>query len=152
MRSKGYKKKLLTLNMVYYSKISIGLLSFIFIVLFGPFIPILFDEELSIEVLIVLFFMMVLFGFILHMFLNTKYFIEGDELKVQCGFIKYKPFKIKSMKKISKTNNIISSPAVSFDRIEITYGKFDEIILSPKDKHKFADDLLKINPDIINNL
>jgi len=152
MRSKGYKKILLILSMVYYSKISIGLLSFIFITLFAPFIPILFDEELSIEVLIVLFFMMVLFGFILHMFLNTKYSIEGDELKVQCGFIKYKPFKIKSMKKISKTNNIISSPAVSFDRIEITYGKFDEIILSPKDKHKFADDLLKINPDIINNL
>ena len=59
---------------------------------------------------------------------------------------------VNALKNISKTNNIISSPAVSFDRIEITYGKFDEIILSPKDKHKFADDLLKINPDIINNL
>lgn len=138
--------------MVYYSKISIGLLSFIFIALFSSFIPILFDEELSIEVLIVLFFMMVLFGFILHMFLNTKYTIKGEELQIQCGFIKYKPIKIQSMKKISKTNNIISSPAASFDRIEITYGKFEEIILSPKDKHKFADELLRINPDIINKL
>lgn len=138
--------------MVYYSKISIGLLSFIFIALFSSFIPIFFDEELSIEVLIVLFFMMVLFGFILHMFLNTKYTIKEEELQIQCGFIKYKPIKIQSMKKISKTNNIISSPASSFDRIEITYGKFEEIILSPKDKHKFADELLRINPDIINKL
>ena len=138
--------------MVFYSKVSIGLLSFIFIALFSSFIPILFDEELSMEVLIVLLFMMVLFGFILNMFLNTKYTIERDELQVQCGFIKYKPIKIQSMKKISKTNSIISSPAASFDRIEITYGKFDEIIISPKDKHKFADELLKINPDIINRL
>ena len=47
---------------------------------------------------------------------------------------------------------MISSPAASFDRIEITYGKFEEIIISPKHKLKFYEDLQKINPNIINNL
>jgi len=32
-----------------------------------------------------------------------------------------------NMKKISKSSSIISSPAASFDRIEITYDKFDEL-------------------------
>lgn len=56
------------------------------------------------------------------------------------------------MKKISKSSSIISSPAASFDRIEITYGKFDELIISPKHKLKFAADLQKINPNLINTL
>ena len=56
------------------------------------------------------------------------------------------------MKKVSKSSNFISSPAASFDRIEITYAKFEEIIISPKNKTKFIEDLQKINPKIINNL
>ena len=53
---------------------------------------------------------------------------------------------------LSKSSSIISSPAASFDRIEITYGKFDELIISPKHKLKFAADLQKINPNLINEL
>ena len=56
------------------------------------------------------------------------------------------------MKKVSKLYNSISSPAASFDRIEITYAKFEEIKISPKYKTKFVEDLQKINPEIINKL
>ena len=56
------------------------------------------------------------------------------------------------MKKVSKSYNLISSPAASFHRIEITYAKFEEIIISPKHKTKFIEDLQKINPEIINKL
>lgn len=56
------------------------------------------------------------------------------------------------MKKVSKSSSIISSPAASFDRIEITYGKFDELIISPRHKTKFVKDLKKINPNLINKL
>ncbi|MBW7871619.1 MAG: PH domain-containing protein, partial [Flavobacteriia bacterium] len=47
---------------------------------------------------------------------------------------------------------ILSSPAPSFDRIIVKYGKFDEIILSPKDKFKFTKDLKQINPDIVDKV
>jgi hypothetical protein len=57
-----------------------------------------------------------------------------------------------NMKKISKSSSIVSSPAASFDRIEITYDKFDELIISPKHKLKFIADLQKINPNLINTL
>jgi len=53
---------------------------------------------------------------------------------------------------VSKTKNIISSPAPSFDRIEIKYGSFDEIIISPKEKLNFEHDLTIMNPNIKNNI
>ena len=51
-------------------------------------------------------------------------------------------------KKIEKTNSILSSPALSLDRIAIKFNKFDEVYISPKEKQAFVDDLIKINPAI----
>lgn len=138
--------------MVYYSKVSYPLLGLIFLVFFGPLVPTIFSTGLTKPILLTVFFLIVLYLFILHMFFYTTYTIDEDALKIRCGFIGYKPYKIKDMKKVSKSTSIISSPAASFDRIQITYGKFDEIIISPKDKHQFVEDLQKINPEIINSL
>lgn len=43
----------------------------------------------------------------------------------------------------NKQHNVF--PALQYDRIEIAYGKFDNIIISPKDKATFAKDLMFIN-------
>lgn len=96
--------------------------------------------------------LIILYGFILHMFFNTIYTIDNERLHITCGFFRYNSINIMEIKKISKSHNMISSPAASFDRIEISYGKFEEIIISPKHKLKFSEDLQKINPGIINNL
>lgn len=56
---------------------------------------------------------------------------------------------IKSIKKIYKTRNPLSSPALSLDRIAIIYNKYDEVLISPKERKQFVEDLLKVNPDII---
>ncbi|GAB3937655.1 PH domain-containing protein [Mucilaginibacter myungsuensis] len=56
---------------------------------------------------------------------------------------------IDQIKTISKTGSILSSPALSVtERIEVTYGKFDSVIISPADRAPFIADLLKINPVI----
>lgn len=138
--------------MGYYSKVSYPLLGFIFLVFFGPLVPTILSSGFTKPIVLTIFFLVVLFLFIVHMFFYTTYTIDEDELKIRCGFIGYKPYKIKDMKKVSNSTSIISSPAASFDRIQITYGKFDEIIISPKDKHQFVQDLQKINPEIINSL
>ena len=96
--------------------------------------------------------LIILYGFILHMFFNTIYTIDQQMLHIKCGFFRYNSINIMDIKKISKSSSIVSSPAASFDRIEITYGKFDELIISPKYKFKFADDLQKINSNLINSL
>ncbi|MGA6121648.1 PH domain-containing protein [Sphingobacterium anhuiense] len=42
----------------------------------------------------------------------------------------------------------MSSPVTSLDRIEITYGKFDSFIISPKQIKEFIDNLIILNPNI----
>ena len=86
------------------------------------------------------------------MFLKTEYTIEDKKLKIKCGFFTYKPIEINKIKEITKSSNIISSPAASFDRIEIKYGKFEELIISPKNKFEFAQYLTNLNPKIKNNI
>ena len=138
--------------MIYYSKVSYTLLIVVFIVFFGPLIPNYIDEGFNSNMFLMTLALIILFGFVLHMFLNTTYKIEKGKLYIKCGFFNYNPVNIGEMKKVSKSSNIISSPAASFDRIEIRYGKFEELIISPKHKTKFVEDLQKINPGIINNL
>ena len=73
-------------------------------------------------------------------------------LKIKFGFISYKPIEVDKIKEIAKTRNPISSPAPSLDRIIIKYGKYDEVIISPKNKLDFAKYLTKLNPKINNKL
>ena len=138
--------------MIYYSKVSYTLLIIILIVFIGPLIPNYISNGFNNNMCFMTLGLIILFGFILHMFFNTNYKIQNEKLFIKCGFFKYRPINIEDIKKVSKSSNIISSPAASFDRIEIKYGKFDEIIISPKNKIKFIEDLQKINPNIINNL
>jgi hypothetical protein len=138
--------------MIYYSKVSYTLLIVVFLVCFGPLVSLFYGNGFDGKTILIFLAMVVLYGLILHLFFNTTYKIEKEKLHIKCGFFKYKPVTIKEMKKVSKSSNIISSPAASFDRIEITYGKFEELIISPKHKTKFVEDLQKVNPEIINNL
>ncbi len=77
------------------------------------------------------------------MFSKIKYVIEGTMLKVWGVKID-----IHSIKRIYKTNNPLSSPALSLDRIAIVYNTYDEVLISPKLKKEFVEELLKINPNI----
>lgn len=90
--------------------------------------------------------------FILHLFYTNKYIIDDGILKIRSGFIHKLDIEIQSIKSISKTNSIMSSPAASFDRIEIKFGKFDSVLISPKDKIALINNLVKINPNIKNEV
>ena len=87
-------------------------------------------------------------AFISHMFLTTYYLIRDNQLFINCGFFFKKTVSIDTIKKISETNNFISSPAASLDRLEIRFNKYDSVIISPKEKSEFIKDLLSIKPAI----
>lgn len=95
---------------------------------------------------------LLIYAFYFHLTFTTQYIIDGGILIVKCGFLYHKQYDITKIKSISKTSNLIKSPAPSVDRIELTYGKYDAIIISPKDKISFANELIRINPEIENNL
>ena len=85
--------------------------------------------------------------FIGHMLTTTYYVIDEDTLLIKSGFFTT-TIDIKGVKKISETNNPISSPALSLDRIELTYGKFQSVIISPKLKKEFIEGLTRLKSAI----
>jgi hypothetical protein len=83
-------------------------------------------------------------------FFNTYYVIANDNgtLKVKCGLFFNTSIGINTIKNIKNTRTILSSPALSLDRIEIFYNKFDSVIVSPENKAKFIAELKSINSAI----
>lgn len=86
--------------------------------------------------------------FIVFISKSTRYIIVENQLIVKCMFIVNDRIEISKIRKIEKTNSLLSSPALSLDRIAIRYNKFDEVYISPKEKQAFVDELLNVNPDI----
>lgn len=86
--------------------------------------------------------------FIVFISKSTRYIITENRLIVKCMFIVNDSIEISKIRKIEKTNSILSSPALSLDRIAVFYNKYDEVYISPKDKQTFLEEILKINPDI----
>ncbi|WP_338448393.1 PH domain-containing protein [Niallia oryzisoli] len=86
------------------------------------------------------------FGF-MWIWFKTGYTIENHFLKIEYGPIK-KKIKIDEIHSIRETTNPFTAPALSMDKIEITYARFHTISISPKKKMEFARLLLKQNPYI----
>ena len=85
---------------------------------------------------------------ILFLSKTTRYIISEDKLIVKSTWIVNDNIEIDSIRKIEKSNTILSAPALSLDRLVVKYNKFDEIYISPKDKLLFVNELIKINPNI----
>jgi hypothetical protein len=87
-------------------------------------------------------------GFILILSKTTQYIINENQLIVKSSWIVNERIDISKITKIEKSNSILSSPALSLDRLLVRYNKYDEVLISPRDKTEFIDELLKINPAI----
>lgn len=83
-----------------------------------------------------------------HMLLTTYYVVDKGMVNVHCGFFINRNIEIASIRSIVETNNALSSPAASLDRLEINYNKYDSVMISPKDKAGFIDLLKSMKPDI----
>ncbi|RZK78907.1 MAG: hypothetical protein EOO92_10295 [Pedobacter sp.] len=87
-------------------------------------------------------------AFVVHLLLTTRYTIIGDQVNIECGFLYNQTLDIHSIIKLTETNNPLSSPATSLDRIAIYYGSYDQVLISPKDKEGFIREILNVNPDV----
>ena len=130
------------------SKVSYGTLIVIFIFFFAPIIIGTINNGITKNFFVLNGILIPIYAFILYLFLSTDYTIDKGKLKIKSGFVYNKYLNIEKIKSITKTNNPISAPAASFDRIEIHYGKFNSVIISPKDKIGFIKELININPNI----
>jgi hypothetical protein len=129
---------------IYKSKISYWLLS-ILLVVFGSVLILLLSENKT-WYFILLF--LALFAFIIQIFVSTRYIIDGSLLKIRSGIFYKLDLDIQLIRKVESSNSPLSSPAASFDRLEIFYNKFDSVLISPERKEEFVNDLKSINNSI----
>lgn len=81
-------------------------------------------------------------GFPVWIYVSTRYIVSGDDLKIISGPFTW-DIPIQSIVSMQETQTAATSPALSFDRLEITYGEDKVIIVSPVDKEKFIQKLGK---------
>ena len=86
--------------------------------------------------------------FILSLF-RTVYVVNDSKLRVWVGVIPYGKKEIGLIKSVHRTSSLISSPALSIDRLAITFVNGDRLIISPKDREEFVASLLAVNPQIV---
>ena len=89
----------------------------------------------------------VIVGYLIWIWFRTRYKIEENILNIQCGGFNWK-INIEEIRKIRKVKSIFAAPALSIDRLEILYGKYDVVSISPKNEDKFIELLLNENPQI----
>lgn len=133
---------------VYPSKVSYGLLGFIFLMFFGSLYLVYQEEGPSQKWTISLLVLGVLFGIVLLLFFKTRYRITDEFLLIKVAWFGYSPIRVSEITEIEKTRSLLSAPAASLDRLEIKYGRFQSQVISPQNKQAFINDLLILNPNI----
>ncbi|MCF0206350.1 MAG: PH domain-containing protein [Bacteroidales bacterium] len=89
-----------------------------------------------------------LFGLCFDSVFRIRYIVSGETLVVKCGIFRYAKINIADIRSITRTKSLLSAPAASLKRIKVCYGKYDDIVVSPKDQQSFVDALREINPKI----
>ncbi|MEN8159819.1 MAG: PH domain-containing protein [Myxococcota bacterium] len=84
--------------------------------------------------------------FSLHVMYATEYVFEGDSLRVRASVFGW-VVPLAEIDSVEPTNNPLSSPACSLDRLLIRYGK-KRIMISPDDKTGFLHTLATRAPQL----
>lgn len=79
-------------------------------------------------------------GLPLWLMKSTVYTLTDETLFVKSGPFKWQ-VPVNQINSVTPTSNPLSSPALSLDRLRIEYGRWGSIMISPKDKEAFIQDL-----------
>lgn len=77
---------------------------------------------------------------VIWMFAATYYEIQESSLLVVCGPMRWK-IPLADIESVTDSHNLLSSPALSLDRLKIRYAGGRYVLISPKDKPGFRDAL-----------
>lgn len=70
----------------------------------------------------------------------TRYTLDADELLVQSGPFRWR-IALADIERVVPTASALSSPALSLDRLRIDYGRGKSLLISPRDKAQFLDEI-----------
>ncbi|GEN52731.1 PH domain-containing protein [Halobacillus faecis] len=86
-------------------------------------------------------------GVLVWIWFHTGYKVENQELLIHSGPLR-KRINIMNITKIKTTKSLMSSPALSLEKLEIFYGDYKSTFISPQDEQRFVHALLEKNPQI----
>lgn len=89
----------------------------------------------------------ILEGFFIWTWFGTYYVLKEDHLFIRSGPVKEK-FYYNNINKIKQTKSVLSSTALSVDRIEIIYKGSLGAYISPKDSEEFINKLKEKCPKL----
>lgn len=134
---------------IYKSKVDIWLICLVIVLAAISILPVILFAFSWTAVIISL----GLFAFIIYCFSSTKYIILDNILNIKCGFIINEKINIMNIAKIGPVKSISAAPTASLDRIGIYLkNQHTPIIISPKNKRDFIENLKSINPNIISKI
>jgi hypothetical protein len=93
---------------------------------------------------------LIIAGLLVVAFAPVRYVIEGETVSVQCGLLRWEftAFHVKEVQSVQPTWDILASPALSMDRLDIDLGFRPRILISPKDKAGFLRALQGLDPEL----
>ncbi len=127
----------------YKSKIGLSLVIPLVIILGSSTIFFLYQKIVTAFVLLLLIDL-----FVIHLFVTTDYQTNQSTLRIRSGFLYDKTIPIDSITHISETSVLLSSPATSFDRLQIVFNDGETVIISPKNKTGFIQEITDLNRTI----
>lgn len=127
---------------VFKSKIDLWLLLIIYVPVTVAMVMGIVDKQwemLAINICII--------AVVTYLFTGAKYIINNNILYIKIGAIQVEKLDIHKIKKIEKTFNPLSAPALSLKRLKLSYGEsFGYTLISPKEREQFINAILEINP------
>lgn len=81
-------------------------------------------------------------------FFRLRYLVDQGILIIKWWGFTITKVPVAEIKIIEASNILMAAPAPSFDRVLITYGKFNDLVLSPQNKVAFGEYLKSLNPKI----
>lgn len=79
-------------------------------------------------------------GLPLSILLATWYDVDDHRILIRSGPFKWS-IPIAEIKALTPSRSLISGPALSTDRVRIDYGKWNSVLVSPKDKAAFIQQI-----------
>ena len=125
-------------NSTYPSAISWGIWIPVYALILGQ--GIFFSQETHPPFMVFHFALAILIYFFV---VRIKYTLDDQQLLIYMGPFLYRSIEIQSIQKMEKSNNPLSSPAASLRRIAIHYNKWGYVLISPRDRESFMEEVWK---------
>lgn len=84
-------------------------------------------------------------GLLLWVFLATTYRITSRDLLVRSGPLRI-TVPLSEIGRVRRTRSVLSAPALSLRRLEVSYGKHSQVVISPADEEGFLTALRERAP------